>query len=423
MVVRQIGFRAKPAWVASGFLALLGVLPGLPTVPFLALAGAAALLARMSGKALKKAAEPVGATESTEVAGPVETTPVQDLLQIDPVELEIGYALVPLVDEGQGGDLMERIRLLRKQAAQELGILVPPIRIRDDVRLPPDEYLVKIRGSEAARGDIRPRLIFALDTGSVVDEIPGEETVDPSFGMPARWIPKSKKVEAETNGYVAVEPTAVLATHLMETLKSHASELLGRQDVQDLLDALKASYPALVEEVVPNKISLGVLHRVLQRLLKERIPIRDLVTILETLADVSEQTKDPEALTEHVRRNMANVIVELHAGEEGSIHGITVGPQLEAALMGLFGPRAGSSGSQMLNPDRLTGLLAQLDQIAKSTIKDGRSVPLITPPGLRVGVRRLIEPVLPFIPVVSLAELPANVNLRTVATWELDHAA
>jgi flagellar biosynthesis protein FlhA len=178
-----------------------------------------------------------------------------------------------------------------------------------------------------------------------------------------------------------------------------------------------------VEEVVPAKISLGVLHRVLQRLLRERIPIRDLVTILETLADAAEQTKDPELLTEHVRRNMANVIVDLHQGEDGTIHGITVGPHLEAALMGLFGPRGSSPGGEMLNPDRLTALLAQLDNLAKGAGSEGRGVPLITPPGLRVGVRRLIEPVLPLIPVLSLAELPANVNLRTIATWELDDAA
>jgi flagellar biosynthesis protein FlhA len=423
MIVQQIGFRAKPVWVATGFLAGLAILPGLPTIPFLALAGGTAMVARMSGANEKRRKVKETTPERLPEVSSAEGNPVHDLLQIDPVELEIGYALVSLVDDSQGGDLMERIRLLRKQAAQDLGILIPPIRIRDDVRLSPDEYVVKIRGSEAARGDIRPRQLLALDTGAVIEEIPGEETLDPSFGMPARWIPKAQRVEAETNGYVAVEPTAVMATHLMETLKNHAADLLGRQDVQEMLDALKASYPALVEEVVPTKISLGILHRVLQRLLRERIPIRDLVTILETLADASEQTKDPEVLTEHVRRSMANVIVELHQGAEGSIHGITVGPRLEAALMGLFGPRAGNSGGEMLNPDRLTGLLAQLDHLTKSYGKEGQSITLITPPGLRVGVRRLIEPVLPFIPVVSLAELPANVNLRTVATWELDNAA
>ncbi len=424
-VVHQIGFRAKPAWMASAFLATLAVLPGLPTVPFLALAGGAALLARSSGEeAEKKARAAASLPEKAPVEVlPAQSTPVQDLLQIDPVEVEIGYALIPLVDESQGGDLMERIRLLRKQAAQELGILVPPIRIRDDVRLPPDEYSVKVRGSEVAKGDVRPRLVLALDTGAVLEEVPGEETVDPSFGMPARWIPKSKRVDAETNGYVVVEPTAVVATHLMETLKGNAADLLGRQDVQEMIDTLQESYPALVEEVIPAKISLGVLHRVLQRLLKERVPIRDLVTILETLADVSEQTKDPEALTEHVRRNLANVIVDLHQDPGGSIRGITIGPRLEAALMGLFSPRGGAPGGTMLNPDRLTELLGQLDQLARIHGEDARSVPLITPPGLRIGIRRLIEPVLPTIPVVSLAELPPHVNLQSVATWELDHAA
>jgi flagellar biosynthesis protein FlhA len=257
-----------------------------------------------------------------------------------------------------------------------------------------------------------------------VEEIPGEETVDPSFGMPARWIPKSKRVDAETNGYVVVEPSSVVATHLMETLKTNAAELLGRQDVQEMVDTLKEAYPALVEEVIPSKISLGVLHRVLQRLLKERIPIRDLVTILETLADASEQTKDPEALTEHVRRSLANVIVEILQDDGGSVHGITIGPRLEAALMGLFSPRGeGGSAGAMLNPERLTGLLGQLDQLARMYGDDLRNVPLITPPGLRVGIRRLIEPVLPTIPVVSLAELPGHVNLQSVATWELDNAA
>ncbi len=422
-VVSQLSSRSKPAWLASAFLAGLAILPGLPTVPFLALAGGAAVMARMSSKGekdRKRLASPV--KPKMEVL-PAQSSPVQDLLQLDPVEVEIGYALIPLVDESQGGDLMERIRLLRKQAAQELGILVPPIRIRDDVRLPPDEYAVKIRGSEVARGDVRPRLVLALDTGAVAEVIPGEETTDPSFGMPARWVPKSKRMEAETNGYVVVEPTAVVATHLMEVLKNNASELLGRQDVQEMVDTLKESYPALVDEVIPSRISLGVLHRVLQRLLKERVPIRDLVTILETVADASEHTKDPEALTEHVRRSLSNVIVELHQDAGGAVRGITIGPRLEAALMGLFSPRSSGAGNAMLNPDRLTRLLGQLDQLSRVYGTDGRAVPLITPPGLRVGVRRLIEPVLPGVPVVSLAELPAHVNLRSVATWELDNAA
>jgi flagellar biosynthesis protein FlhA len=178
-----------------------------------------------------------------------------------------------------------------------------------------------------------------------------------------------------------------------------------------------------VEEVIPNKVPLGVLHRVLQRLLKERVPIRDLVTILETLADASEQTKDPEALTEQVRRSLSHVILELYQDEGGAVRGITMGPKLEAALMSLFSPRSSEGSGEMLNPDRLTSLLARLDELSRAHTEEGRPVPVVTPPGLRVGVRRLIEPVLPAVPVVSLGELPSHVNLQSVGTWELDYAA
>lgn len=423
-MLNQVGREARPMWIASGFLGALAVVPGMPTIPFLALSGGAALAARATaGKRAKEEA----AERAREVvkSGPpaAERSPVQDLLQIDPVELEIGYGLIPLVDEKHGGDLLDRVRLLRKQAALELGILVPPIRIRDDVRLQPNEYVVKVRGSEAARGEARPRAMLALDAGSAFGEVDGEPTFDPSFGMPALWIPPQGKVDAEAAGYVVVEPSTVVATHLMETLKAHASDLLGRQDVQELLDTLKESYPALVDEVVPHRVSLGTLHRVLQRLLKERVPIRDVVTILETLADASETTKDPEALTEHVRRALGHVIAERYVGRDGAIRAITLGPRLEAALMGLFNPRANRAPTDMMDPDTLTGLLGRLDDLSRAYSDESGLVPVIAPPGLRVGVRRLIEPVLPNVPVISLAELPPQANLKNVATWEVLHAA
>jgi flagellar biosynthesis protein FlhA len=270
---------------------------------------------------------------------------------------------------------------------------------------------------------VRPRGLLALDTGAVIQDIEGEETFDPSFGMPARWIHERSRVDAEAAGYGVVEPSTVLATHLMETLKANAADLLGRQDVQEMLDTLKAAYPALVEEVVPGRVSLGVVHRVLQRLLQERIPIRDLVTILETLADVSDQTKDPEALTEHVRRALANVIGEAYAGADGAIRGITIGPSLESALMGIFSPRSGRGGPAMIDPDRLTTLLGRLSDLTQAHNDEGKPVPVIAPPGLRIGIRRLIEPVLPNVPVISLAELPPQANLQSVATWEMPNAA
>lgn len=418
----QLSAHPRALWITSGLMASFALVPGLPILPFIALAGGTALLARASSKQEVRREELALLGPAPEPEEPQESDPMRDLLQIDPIELEVGYALIPLVDEGQGGDLLERISLLRKQAALELGILVPPIRIRDDIRLPANEYLIKLRGSEVARGEVLPRFLMALDTGGVVGDIEGMETVDPSFGMPARWIASPRRTEAEALGFVVVEPTTVVATHLMETLKSNAAELLGRQEVQGMIETLKKSHPALVDEIVPNKISLSTLHRVLQRLLRERVPIRDLVTILEAIGDGAESTKDPEALTEAARRALTNVIARMFADASGTVRGVTIGPKLESALTGLFSPRVAAQGVPLLTPDSLASLLRSLNQMATTHAVDGRPLPLITPPSLRVGVRRLIEPVLPSLPVVSLGELPATITLHSVATWEMTNA-
>jgi flagellar biosynthesis protein FlhA len=416
----QLSAHPKALWVSAAVITAFGVVPGLPKVPFLALGGGMALLARAADAAAKRrvAAAYVEPVKEAEKA----VDPMRDLLQIDPIELEVGYAIIPLVDERQGGDLLERIQLLRKQAALEVGILVPPIRVRDDIRLPANEYVIKLRGSEIARAEVMPRFVLALDTGSVMRPVEGIETMDPAFGLTARWIATARRVEAESYGYVVVEPTTVVATHLMEALKANAAELLGRQDVQEMVESLKKSHPALVDELIPAKVSLGLLHRVLQRLLRERLPIRDLVTILEALGDAAETTKDAEVLTEHVRRAMSNAIARLYADDGGAVRGITVGPRLESSLMALFSPRGGSAGATMLTPDSLAHLLRDLNMIASTHATEGRLVPLITPPSLRVGIRKLVEPIIASLPVVSLAELPPSIKLNSVATWELTNA-
>ncbi|HEY8470465.1 MAG TPA: flagellar biosynthesis protein FlhA [Longimicrobiales bacterium] len=419
----QIAQQPRALWTSSVFLTAFGLVPGLPTAPFLVLAGAAALAAAAAGSAQKRARAVEEVQRPAADAQPAGDSPVKELLQIDPVELEVGYGLIPLVDEKQGGDLLERIRLLRKQAALELGILIPPIRIRDDMRLGATDYVIRLRGSEIARGEVFPRLLLALDTGGTAGPVEGVETKDPSFGMPARWISPALRAEAEAKGYTVVEPSMVMATHLIETLKRHAADLLSRQDVKEMLDALKQSFPALVEEVVPAKVPLGVVHRVLQRLVREQVPIRDLVTILEALADAADTVKDPEALTEHVRRALSKAIAEMHMGPSGVVRGIALGPKLEAALMGLFAARQAKPAETVLDPDALAGLLRRLEALSREHGEGGRLLPLITPPSLRVGIRRLLEPVLPAIPVISLAELPPQVNVQTVATWELPDGA
>ncbi|MEP6494802.1 MAG: flagellar biosynthesis protein FlhA [bacterium] len=423
LLATQLGAHPRAMTMAGGVLATFGLMPGLPKLPFFLLGGGLIVLGRFASTAEKTRFAQETAADLAAQPAPPTADPMSDLLQIDPIELEVGYALIPLVDEKQGGDLLERISMLRKQSAQELGILVPAIRIRDDIRLPANEYIIKLRGAEIARGEVMPRFLMALDTGRVIGTVEGIDTIDPSFGMSARWISPTKRVEAESLGYVVVEPATVVATHLMEKLKSNASDLLGRQEVQEMIDSLKKTHPALVDDVVPGKLTLGVLHRVLQRLLKERVPIRDLVTILEAVADASDQTKDPEVLTEHARRALTNTIARLHMDENGVVRGITVGPKLEMSLLGLFSPRANQSPGTMLTPDTLGALLRELDQVASTNTIEGRPIPLLAPPSLRVGIRRLVEPVLPNLPIISLAELPTYVRLSSVATWEVGNAA
>jgi flagellar biosynthesis protein FlhA len=419
----QLARHPSAIWVATAVIVSFALIPGLPMTPFLALGGLMAFLARGATRAqgVRDAAD-AAAREAPPAEPPPAADPVRDLLQLDPIELEVGYALIPVVDERQGGDLLERIQLLRKQAALEVGILIPPIRVRDDIRLPANEYVIKLRGAEIARAEVMPRFQLALDTGAVTHPIEGIETIDPAFGLTARWIAAARRVEAESSGYVVVEPTTVMATHLMEALKANAAELLGRQDVQQMVEMLKQTHPALVEDLVPGKVSLGLLHRVLQRLLRERLPIRDLVTILEAVGDGVEQTKDAEVLTELVRRSMANVIARLYADESGAVRGIALGPRLEAAMLALFSPRTATPGGVPLTPDSLAALLRDLNLLATTHAVEGRMPPLITPPSLRTGIRRLVEPVLNALPIVSLAELPPAVKLNSVATWELPYA-
>jgi flagellar biosynthesis protein FlhA len=421
-IAAQLTRHQNALWMSSGIIGLLGVVPGFPILPFFLLAGALGGVAWLVREREARAKIP-DAVVQTAPAGRPEAAPIKDLLQVEPLEVEVGYALVPLVDEAQKGDLLQRIGLMRKQLALELGIIVPPARIRDNIQLPATEYAIKLRGVRVAGGEVLPRYLLALDTTGIALPIDGIRTIDPSFGLPAVWITPDRRTEAEANGYSVVEPQTVLSTHLMETIKHHAAELLSRQNVRELLDALKETHPALVEDTIPGKLSLGTVHRVLQRLLREGIPIRDLALVLETLADAAEVTKDPEALTEQVRRSLSTVLVQLFDEGDGSINGITIGPRLEAALMSLFSPRPMREGQRGLEPEELTSALRQLNDLMAVHKRDGQLRPLITPPSLRVGIRRLVEPVMPNVPVLSLGELPAQTPINSLATWELSRAA
>jgi flagellar biosynthesis protein FlhA len=409
--------------MAAAILAAFAIVPGFPALPFLLLAGVTGWLGYAARERARNAPAQAAADAAPAASPePDSAAPLRELLQVDPLELEIGYALVPLVDEKQQGDLLHRIKLMRKQLALELGIIIPPVRVRDNIQLVATEYAVKLRGVRVARAEIMPRYLFALDTGGGPREpIQGIKTTDPSFGMPAAWIAPEHRADAEAKGYTVVEPQTVLSTHLMETIRARAADLLGRQETQELLNNLKQTNPALVNDLVPAKVPLGTVHRVLQRLLRERISIRDLVTVLEALGDAADQSKDPEVLTEHVRRALTTQLAQVYGEGDGTVRGITVGPRLEAALMQLFSPRPAAGPT--LEPDQITHALRSLDELVTSHTVDGRRRPLITPPALRVGVRRLIEPILPHLPVVSFGELPVNTPIQSLATWELPRAA
>lgn len=426
-IAAQLTRHPGAMWIASGVLAVLAIVPGFPFLPFALLSvvtGAVAYTTvRHRAQRDAEAATPAGGRNAAPEPPPDSAASMKDILQVEPLEVELGYGLVPLVDSARQGDLLQRIGIMRKQLAMELGIVIPPARIRDNIQLPASEYVIKLRGARTASGEILPRYLLALEPPGGAEPIEGIRTVDPGFGLPAVWIAPEQRLDAEALGYSVVEASTVLATHLLETIRRHAADLLSRQSVRELLDSLKERHPALVEDVVPGKLSLGTVHRVLQRLLREGIPIRDLALILETLADVADQTKDPEVLTEHVRRALSSALLQLHAGDDGSVRGITVGPRLESALMSLFSPRPGAAGGRTLDPDELAGALRSLDQLSRQSRHDGQQHPLITPPALRVGIRRLVEPVMPGLPVVSLGELPPQTPIHSIATWELQHAA
>lgn len=413
----------RSLYTAGGILALFGLVPGLPTLPFLTLGVASCMIAWWASRANKDRADAVdaaavAAAEPSDSSSPSGAPAMRDVLSVEPLEMEVGYALIPLVDESQKGDLLQRIGILRKQLAFELGVLVPPVRIRDNIQLGSQEYVVRMRGVRIAGGEVLPRYLLALDTGSTSGTPDGIATKDPSFGLRAVWVAPEQRASAEALGWNVVEASTVLATHLMEIIRQHAAELLTRQNVREMIDGLKETHPALVEDVVPGKLSLGTVHRVLQRLLKEGLPVRDLSAILEVLSDAAELSKDPEQLTEHVRRSLAPVIAQMLGGDNQTVRAITVGPRLEVALMQLFSPRA-REGARALEPEDLTRVLQSLHRIANEYQSDGQLPPLVTPPGLRVGIRRLVEPILPRLPIISLGELPTQTPIQTLRMWEL----
>ncbi|QXD17144.1 flagellar biosynthesis protein FlhA [Rhodocaloribacter litoris] len=408
----QLFRKPHPIFITAGFLLLLGLVPGLPLFPFWLLAGMTVLVGRARLQSVRQEAQE--AARRAEAAAAEEEPPEEpaDLLLVDPLELEIGYALIPIVDPNQRGDLLERVKLLRQQVALELGIVVPPVRIRDNVTLPPNRYVIKLRGNPIAEGEILPGYHLALLGDESMPPPPGVRVQDPTFGLPAVWIAERNLPEAERQGLTVVEAPAVVTTHLLEVLRKHAYQLLDRQEVKKLIDKVKEKTPALVEELVPNLLSLGAIQKVLKRLLQERIPVRDLVTILEALADHAPGTKNIDVLTEYARAALAPTITRQFTGDDGSIHVFVLDPHLEQHLLDKARNGELNPNTLGLEPQRAEKLIQDADRLVKQLIGDGRPPVLLTSPVIRPTLFNFFSPMVPDLAVLSYNDLVSDAQVE-----------
>lgn len=343
---------------------------------------------------------------------------VISLLQVDPIEFEFGYGLIPLADAQQGGDLLDRIIMIRRQCALEMGLVVPVIRIRDNIQLKPNEYVIKIKGNTIAHGELLLNHYLAMSPGIDDESITGIETTEPAFGLPALWIDEPMKERAELSGYTIVDPPSVVATHLTEVIKAHAYELVGRQETNALIEHLKESYPALVNELIPDVLTVGDVQKVLVKLLKEKISIRDLVTIFETLADYGLHTKDPDILTEYVRQALSRQITQQYSTDGDALKVITIGPNLEQTISQAV--QQTEHGNYLaLDPNSTQAIFQKLSEQINKLIQMGQQPIILSSPTIRMYVRQLMERTMQDVPVLSYNELESSVEIQSVGVVNL----
>ncbi|MCK5568538.1 MAG: FHIPEP family type III secretion protein, partial [Spirochaetes bacterium] len=399
---------------------LFGLIPGLPHIPFIFLsiiiAGSVFLIGgRKEELTIKEIEEK---KKETVEEGP---EPVEHLLIIDPLELEVGYGLIPLVDREQGGKFLDRVRSIRRQFALEIGMVIPPIHIRDNLQLNSSEYQILLKGVKIAGAELMMNHYLAMDPGDVVRKIEGVETMEPAFNIPAIWIPEGKKEEAKLAGYTVVDDATVMATHLTEVLRKHASELLGKQEVQNLLDNISKSYPKAVEELVPNLLSLGAVQKVLQNLLRERISIRDLLTIVEALADSATLTKDPDLLTEYVRNRLSRSFISPYIGEDGYLKLITMTQDVEDIL--LKGIQTAEHGSYLsIDPKVADSIITSIKEETEKVMSRNLQPILLTSPVIRRHLKKMVEYFVPSLMVLSQSELLSDIGFKSIGEVRLNYA-
>lgn len=418
-VVGQLFSYPKLLYIVAGAIALLGILTPIHWFSTLPLSGLLFFAARRMQANLSKqqVAEELQEEEQQieEVRSPES---VVSLLQIDPIEFEFGYGLIPLADMQQGGDLLDRIIMIRRQCALELGLVVPVIRIRDNIQLRPNEYVIKIKGNIVGRGELLLNHYLAMSPGFDDESISGIETMEPAFGLPALWIDEATKERAELSGYTVVDPPSVVATHLTELVKRHAHELLGRQETRALIDNLKETYPVLVDELIPSVLGIGDIQKVLMKLLKEKISIRDMVTIFETLADYGTYTKDPDILTEYVRQALSRQITQQFTQQGETMRVITVGPNLEKKIAESV--QQSEQGSYLaLDPVSTQTVYQKLTEQVNRAVQSGQQPILLASPTIRMYMRQIIERTMQDIPVLSYSELEPSVEIQSVGVVNL----
>ncbi len=403
--------------LTGGFLMMLAMTP-LPTAPLLVIGAALGGVSLVMARASKRLKQEEAALDQAEHAAPPEPPPVESLLKVDTLELEVGYGLVTMVDSQRGGDLLERISATRRQIAVEIGLVMPPVRIRDNVQLDPSAYRVKIRGAVVAEGIVRAGKLMAMDSGIVSGPLDGEETVEPAFGLKAWWIDSGQRERAESLNYTVVDATSVLATHLSELVKAHADELLTREEVNNLLEGLKEKSPKLVEEAVPAIVKPSELQKVLQNLLRERVTIRDLETIVETLSDWGSKTKDLDVLTEYVRHALRRAICAQHATRD--VDGVlklvcvTLDPSFEDIVASYID--RGQNGTTVNMPARVANVLAgRITKGLERVTAAGHMPVVVASPQVRAVVRQLLEPHLPSAAVLGYNEIVPGIEVESMA--------
>ena len=427
----QLTYNSKVLKIVSGILFLLGIVPGLPLIPFWTFsvllfittrilgdsniavdtAGAGGKKALGSGAGGSKAIGQAGAAPEN-LDSPEE---VQKLLPLDLLELEVGYGLIPLVDEEQNGNLLSRIRSIRRQFALDMGVVIPALHLRDNLQLRPGQYSLLIKGNQIATAEILIDHYLAMDPGNATKKIEGIETMEPAFSLPALWITEMQKEDAMVAGYTVVDPATVIATHITEVFRRNLSEFLGRQEVQSLLDTLAKTAPRVVDELVPNVLQLGQVQKVLQNLVRENVSIRDMLTIIETLADYGQANKNPDTLTEFVRERMARTIIRPYLDEENALVIMTLDPQADRVIQESI--RTTDGGAFLaLNPAVAQKFIANINRVIDSAVMFSSQPVLLTSPMIRPHVAQLVTRFLPNVPVLSQVEIPADIRLHSAGT-------